>query len=83
MSSSIFVGNLSWNITEQELGDAFAQYGQVQRVKIVTDRETGRSRGFGFVDMSDPGTAQQAIQRMNGYELCGRQIRCDSATQRN
>lgn len=74
------MGNLAWAVTEQELGDAFAQCGQVNRVKIVCDRETGRPRGFGFVEMSDPQTAQEAIGRMNGAELQGRQIRTDSAS---
>jgi len=80
MSSSIFVGNLAWRVSEQELGDAFAQHGQVTRVKIVLDRETGRSRGFAFVEMSDPETAGRAIAAMNGAEIQGRQIRTDSAS---
>lgn len=80
MSNSIFVGNLAWSVSEQEIGDAFAQHGEVTRVKIVLDRETGRSRGFAFVEMSDPGTAQRAIGAMNGAELGGRPIRTDSAS---
>lgn len=80
MSTSIFVGNLAWAVSEQELGDAFAQHGNVTRVKIVMDRETGRPKGFGFVEMSDPQTAQNAIQRMNGFEIQGRPIRCDAAS---
>jgi len=80
MSCSIFVGNLAWAVTEQELGDAFAQHGQVNRVKIVCDRETGRPRGFGFVEMCDPQTASQAIASMNGFEIQGRQIRTDTAS---
>jgi len=80
MSSSIFVGNLAWKVSEQEIGDAFAAHGQVNRVKIVLDRETGRSRGFGFVEMADPETAQAAIAAMNGAEIQGRQIRTDNAS---
>lgn len=80
MSNSVFVGNLAWRVSEQELGDAFAQHGQVSRVKIVLDRETGRSRGFAFVEMSDPETAQRAIAAMNGTVIQGREIRTDSAS---
>lgn len=79
-SNSIFVGNLAWAVTEQELGDLFAQVGQVNRVKIIVDRETKRSRGFGFVEMSDPMAAQEAIQKMQGVDLCGRPIRTDKAS---
>jgi RNA recognition motif-containing protein len=80
---SIFVGNIAWRVTEQELGDAFANYGPVSSVKIIQDRETGRSKGFGFVEYSDSGCIDQAIQNMNGFELGGRQLRVNAANQRN
>jgi len=80
MSSSIYVGNVAWAISEQELGDAFAQHGQVNNVKIILDRETGRPRGFGFVEMSDPDTAARTIAAMNGATIGGRQIRTDNAS---
>jgi len=79
-AASIFVGNLAWAVTEQELGDLFAQVGQVVSVKIIIDRETKRSKGFGFVQMSDSATAAEAIQTMQGTECCGRPIRTDNAS---
>lgn len=81
--ASLFVGNIAWRVTEQELGDAFAQYGQVASVKIIQDRETGRSKGFGFVEYSDPSSIQAAIQNMNGYECQGRALRVNTANSRN
>jgi len=80
--SSIFVGNISWKITEQELGDAFAQYGPIASVKIIQDRETGRSKGFGFIEFSDPGCIGNAIQNMDGAEVGGRQLRVNAANAR-
>lgn len=80
--ASIFVGNLPWRISEQELGDAFSQHGQVMSVRIVSDRETGRSRGFGYVEMSNEDEQEAAINAMNGFELMGRQIRTDKANSR-
>ncbi len=77
----IFVGNLSYQTTEDELFDLFSQAGAVESASIVTDRDTGRSRGFGFVEMNDD-TATQAIERFNGHELNGRAINVNEARPR-
>jgi RNA recognition motif-containing protein len=71
---NIFVGNLEYHVSEDELKEAFGNYGTVESVKIVTDRNTGRSKGFGFVDMPDDKEAQAAVDAMNGQELNGRPI---------
>ena len=72
--TSIYVGNLSYGASEDELNQLFAAHGEVSRVNIVMDRETGRSRGFGFVEMSDPSAAKAAIEAVNGTELGGRTL---------
>lgn len=77
--TNIFVGNLSYQTTQDELHAAFAQYGNVERVNIVTDRDTGQPRGFAFVEMSDPGAAQNAISQLNGAELNGRALNVNEA----
>ena len=77
--TSIYVGNLPYQITEDELRDAFAAYGEVSSAKIIMDRETGRSKGFGFVEMPDQSTAAQAIEGMNGQQLNGRDVRVNEA----
>jgi cold-inducible RNA-binding protein len=77
----IFVGNLSYQTTEDELADLFSQAGPVESATIVTDRDTGRSRGFGFVEM-DSDAANQAIERFNGAELNGRTINVNEARPR-
>jgi RNA recognition motif-containing protein len=71
---NIFVGNLSYSTTHDELYDVFAEFGQVERVSIMTDRETGQSRGFAFVEMYDREEAEKAIEHLNGYELNGRAL---------
>ena len=68
----IYVGNLSYTITVEELRDAFEQHGEVSNVKIVTDRDTGRSKGFGFVEMPNEDEAEAAIEELNGAMLKGR-----------
>lgn len=73
-NNKLFVGSLSWDTTDQALGDFFAQCGNVTSAKVLTDRETGRSRGFGFVEMSSEAEAQKAIADLNGKELDGRTI---------
>jgi RNA recognition motif-containing protein len=73
MAVTLYVGNLPWSLTEDELAQAFGSVGQVQAARIITDRETGRSRGFGFVDLDDD-NAQRAIQAMDGFELKGRRL---------
>lgn len=76
---NIFVGNLSFQTTQDELHAAFAQYGNVERVNIVTDRDSGQPRGFAFVEMSDSGEAQTAIAQLNGAELNGRAMNVNEA----
>ena len=79
--TTLYVGNLPFSATESDVRSLFEQHGQVDSVKLVNDRETGRPRGFGFVDM--PGTdAQNAIQHMNGYEMSGRALRVNEARER-
>jgi RNA recognition motif-containing protein len=78
----IYVGNLPYGLDEQELADAFAQYGTVDRAKIVTDHETGRSKGFAFVTMSDANEAENAIRAMDGADLAGRPLRVNQAQER-
>lgn len=78
----IFVGNLSFNTSDNELRDAFAPYGEVTSAQVVTDRETNRSRGFGFVDMPDDSAAQEAIRGVNGMELQGRALNVNEAKPR-
>jgi RNA recognition motif-containing protein len=76
---NIFVGNLSFNTTEDELRQLFAAYGQVDRVSILTDRDTGRSRGFGFVEMSSDDDGEKAIAGLNGSQLGGRKLNINEA----
>jgi RNA recognition motif-containing protein len=79
---NIYVGNLSYNMSEDELRDAFGAYGEVSSVKILMDRETGRSRGFGFVEMPNQGEAEAAIAQLNGKDLGGRPLRINEARPR-
>ncbi len=81
MSRNIYVGNLSFNSTEEGMRSLFEQYGEVQSAKIITDRDTGRSRGFGFVEMDSEG-ASAAIEALNGYELDGRALKVNEAKPR-
>ena len=78
VSKKIFVGNLSFQTTENDLTDMFAQVGAVESVSIITDRDTGRSKGFGFVAMND-GDAEKAIAQFNGTELNGRALTVNEA----
>src|SRR5882757_2296005 len=82
MSAKLFVGNLSFNITENDLQDAFAAHGTVVETNLMMDRETGRPRGFGFVTMSTPDEAQKAIDALNGKELSGRALTVNLARPR-
>ncbi len=75
----IYVGNLSFETTEEALNDLFAQKGQVDSVSIITDRMTGRSRGFGFVDMPDDTEGRAAMEALNGAELDGRTLKVNEA----
>ena len=82
MSAKLFVGNLSFNITENDLQDAFAAHGTVIEANLMMDRATGRPRGFGFVTMSSPEDAQKAIDALNGKELGGRALTVNIARPR-
>jgi RNA recognition motif-containing protein len=79
---NIYVGNLSYNMSEGELRDAFGAFGEVSSVKILIDRETGRSRGFGFVEMPNQSEAETAIAQLNGKDLGGRALRINEARPR-
>ena len=79
----IYVGNLPFSSTEEDLRDLFSQYGDVQETAVITDRETGRSRGFGFVTMSDDNAAQEAIEAVNNSEMDGRTLNVNEARPRN
>jgi RNA recognition motif-containing protein len=76
---NIFVGNLNFNTSEDEIRRLFESYGQVDRVSILTDRDTGRSRGFGFVEMSNPEEGDKAIAALNGSQIGGRTINVNEA----
>lgn len=77
--TNIFVGNLSYQTTQEDLYAAFAAYGSVERVNIVTDRESGQPRGFAFVEMTERNDAENAISRLNGAELNGRAMNVNEA----
>lgn len=82
MSKKLFVGGLSWNTTDMLLRQAFEAFGPVMEAKVVLDRETGRSRGFGFVTFTDAAHAQQALTELDGQSLDGRTIRVNEAQER-
>jgi len=77
--SKIFVGNLSFQTTQEELLATFSQFGNVEQVNIVTDRDTGQPRGFAFVEMTNAQDAQKAIAQLNGAELNGRPLNVNEA----
>lgn len=81
MSKSIYVGNLPWVATEEEVRDLFAQHGNVLSVKLISDRETGRARGFGFVEMDDADAAA-AIEALDNFSFNGRTLRVNEAKPR-
>lgn len=74
MAKNLFVGGLPYSVTDDSLGQLFSQYGQVQSVNIIKDRYTGSSRGFGFIEMGSDEEAQKAIEKLNGYNLEGRNL---------
>ena len=78
-NKKLFVGGISWNLTEEELKEAFSKVGTVEEVKIITDRVSGRSKGFGFVTMATAEDAAKAVEEMNGVELDGRAITVNEA----
>ena len=82
MSTQLYVGNLDFKVTENDLRDAFAAYGTVAEANLVMDRATGRPRGFGFVTMSSPEEAQKAIEGLNGKDLAGRAVTVSPARPR-
>lgn len=79
---SIYVGNLSYKVTQEELTEVFADYGTVKRVQLPTDRETGRMRGFGFVEMDSEDAEQAAIEALDGAEWMGRVMKVNKARPR-
>jgi RNA recognition motif-containing protein len=81
LSKNIYVGNLPWSSTEGDVRSAFEQYGEVLSVKLIEDRETGRPRGFGFVEMEDAG-ANEAIEALNGKNFQGRDLKVNEAKPR-
>ena len=82
MAKKLFVGGLSWGTTDDGLRAAMERFGSLQEVKVITDRETGRSRGFGFVTFSEASDADQAISEMDGSELDGRTIKVNEAQEK-
>lgn len=78
----IYVGNLAWSVDEAGLREFFATIGEVHSASVISDRETGRSRGFGFIEMED-GDAEKAISELNGQEMDGRPLRINEARDRN
>lgn len=79
---SIYVGNLSYDVTEEDITSVFAEYGSVKRVQLPKDRETGRMRGFGFVELSQESEEQAAIDALDGAEWMGRDLRVNKARPR-
>jgi RNA recognition motif-containing protein len=82
MSTKLYVGNLSFNTTEQDLEAKFGEFGTVQSASLIEDRETGRSRGFGFVEMSSAEEAQAAIASLDGQDMDGRNLKVNEAKPR-
>ncbi|MDF1654244.1 MAG: RNA-binding protein [Coxiellaceae bacterium] len=77
--AKIYVGNLSYQTTSEELQDLFGEFGTISELKLIIDHETNRSKGFGFITYEDNGAAQQACEKMNGTDLGGRQIKVSPA----
>ena len=75
----IYVGNLPWSVRDQELADDFGTYGNVEKASVITYRDSGRSKGFGFVTMNNDDEANKAIAEMNGHEMEGRPLRVNEA----
>ncbi len=82
MSKKLFIGGLSWDTSDDGLKAAFERFGELVEAKVVLDRDTGRSRGFGFVTFADDAAGTQAMEEMNGAEVDGRNIRVDEAHDR-
>lgn len=82
MSSKLYVGNLSWNTTDADLRETFSQFGEITEATVITDRDTGRSRGFGFVTFEDASASEKAIATLDGSNLDGRTIKVNEAKPR-
>lgn len=82
MNSKLYVGNLAWSVEEKELETVFANYGEVLSVKIIKDRDTGRSKGFCFIEMENSEAAQAAIEGLDGKDLGGRNLKVNIAQDR-
>ena len=82
MAKNLYVGNLSYSVNDDELEALFAEFGKVDSARVITDRDTGRSKGFGFVEMSDDNEAQAAIDALNGKESSGRVLTVNEARPR-
>jgi len=83
MATNLFVGSLSWNVKDEDLNEFFSTVGTVVSAKVITDRDSGRSKGFGFVEMSSDEEAKKAVDELNGKELDGRAIAVSEARPRN
>lgn len=83
MATNLFVGNLPFSTSSSELEELFGRFGAVSRAQVITDRDTGRSRGFGFVEMDSDDEAQQAIEALDGSDIDGRQIKVNVARERS
>jgi cold-inducible RNA-binding protein len=83
MATNIYVGNLTFNTNSADLENLFAAHGSVSKAQVVTDRDTGRSRGFGFVEMDSADDAQKAIDALNGKDIDGRQLTVNLAKERS
>jgi cold-inducible RNA-binding protein len=79
MSVTLYVGNISYSMKEEELRKAFGQFGEVVSVKIIIDKRTGKSKGYGFVEMDSDASADEALKNMNGKELAGRNVKVNKA----
>lgn len=79
MAKKLYIGNLPYSVDDEALHSKFAEFGEVQSAKVITDRETGRSKGFGFVEMSNDNDADSAIEKLNGAEFMGRAMNVSEA----
>lgn len=83
MTSNLYVGNLTFNTTSSDLQNLFAQHGEVAKAQVITDRDTGRSRGFGFVEMVSADAAKAAVEALDGHNLDGRALTVNVAKERS
>ncbi len=83
MSVTLYVGNISYSMKEEELTNAFSQFGKVVSVKIIADKRTGKSKGYGFVEMDNDESADEALKNLNGKELAGRNVKVNKANSQN